>query len=65
MKLSESLCLHCVNKGCFLADLSLDEYKASSPLFANDIYEALDPYTAVERRNSAGGTGFKQVNIAL
>ncbi len=59
------LVLTCVNKGCFLADLTLDEYKASSPLFAEDIYQALDPYTAVERRNSAGGTGFKQVNIAL
>ena len=25
----------------------------------------LDPVTAVKRRNSAGGTGFKQVAIAL
>ncbi|AGK55195.1 argininosuccinate lyase [Bacillus sp. 1NLA3E] len=59
------LVLTCVNKGCYLADLSLDEYKAANPLFEQDIYVALDPYTAVERRNSAGGTGFKQVNLAL
>lgn len=59
------LVLTCVNKGCFLADLSLEEYKTASPLFEEDIYVALDPYTAVERRNSAGGTGFKQVKLAL
>jgi argininosuccinate lyase len=59
------LVLTCVNKGCYLADLSLQEYKEASLLFEEDIYHALDPYTAVERRNSAGGTGFKQVNIAL
>lgn len=59
------LVLTCVNKGCYLADLSLAEYKEASSLFEKDIYHALDPYTAVERRNSAGGTGFKQVNIAL
>jgi argininosuccinate lyase len=59
------LVLTCVNKGCYLADLSLDEYKEASPLFEEDIYVALNPYTAVERRNSAGGTGFKQVQLAL
>ncbi|NMD70751.1 argininosuccinate lyase [Bacillus sp. DNRA2] len=59
------LVLTCVNKGCYLADLSLDEYKAANPLFEEDIYHALNPYTAVERRNSAGGTGFKQVKLAL
>jgi argininosuccinate lyase len=59
------LVLLCVNKGCFLADLSLEEYKQANPLFDEDIYRALDPYTAVERRNSAGGTGFKQVYLAL
>ncbi|WP_147532619.1 argininosuccinate lyase [Bacillus marasmi] len=59
------LVLTCVNKGCYLADLSLDEYKAANSLFEEDIYHALEPYTAVERRNSAGGTGFKQVKLAL
>lgn len=59
------LVLTCVNKGCFLTDLPLEEFQLASPLFADDIYQALDPYTAVKRRNSAGGTGFAQVAIAL
>ncbi|MDM5208772.1 argininosuccinate lyase [Cytobacillus kochii] len=59
------LVLTCVQKGCFLMDLSLEEYRAVNDLFEEDIYKVLDPYTAVERRNSAGGTGFDQVRIAI
>lgn len=59
------LVLTCVQKKCYLADLTLGEFQSSSSLFADDIYEALDPYTAVKRRNSAGGTGFEQVNLAI
>jgi argininosuccinate lyase len=59
------LVLSCVQKGCFLADLSLEEFKAASPLFENDIYDALNPYNAVKRRNSAGGTGFSEVYKAI
>ncbi|EIJ79262.1 argininosuccinate lyase [Bacillus methanolicus PB1] len=59
------LVLSCVQKGCFLADLTLEEFKASSPLFEEDIYDALNPYNAVKRRNSAGGTGFAEVYKAI
>jgi argininosuccinate lyase len=59
------LVLICIEKGVFLADLPLDVYKEASPLFEEDIYEALKPYTAVNRRNSAGGTGFSEVRKAL
>ena len=59
------LVLTCIQKGCYLADLSLDEFQAASQLFEEDIYQALDPYTAVARRNSAGGTGFAQVEAAI
>jgi argininosuccinate lyase len=55
------LVLDCIQKGCYLADLPLEEYQSMNSLFENDIYEALNPYNAVERRNSAGGTGFSQV----
>lgn len=57
--------LTCIEKGVFLADLPLSVYKEASALFEEDIYEALDPYTAVNRRNSAGGTGFKEVRKAI
>ena len=59
------LVLQCVEKKCFLVDLSMDEFKQSSSLFENDIYEVLAPKTAVARRNSAGGTGFDQIKLAL
>jgi argininosuccinate lyase len=55
------LVLDCIQKECYLADLPLEYYKEMNPLFEEDIFEALNPYTAVERRNSAGGTGFSQV----
>ena len=36
-----------------------------SSLFEEDLYEVLSPYAAVKRRNSAGGTGFEQIQNAL
>jgi len=59
------LVLHCVQKQCFLADLPLEELQAASSLFEGDIYDVLNPRTAVQRRNSAGGTGFLQVEQAI
>ncbi|HZG60818.1 MAG TPA: argininosuccinate lyase [Anoxybacillus sp.] len=59
------LVLTCIEKGIFLADLPLADYKEASELFEEDIYEALNPYTAVNRRNSAGGTGFTEVCKAI
>ncbi len=59
------LVLYCVNKNCYLQDLSIKELKEASNLFEDDIYHVLNPRTAVERRNSAGGTGFKQIEQAI
>ena len=39
--------------------------KNPAHLFEDDIYEVLAPKTAVARRNSAGGTGFEQIKIAI
>jgi len=51
----------CIQKGIYLLDLPLEEYKEASSLFENDVYEVLNPYEAVNKRNSLGGTGFKEV----
>ncbi|WP_027410166.1 argininosuccinate lyase [Anoxybacillus tepidamans] len=59
------LVLICIEKGIFLADLPLSDYKKASELFEQDIYDALNPYTAVNRRQSAGGTGFTEVRQAI
>ena len=59
------LVLTCIQKGIYLLDLTIEDYKLASELFEEDIYEVLQPKTVVARRNSLGGTGFEQVNIAL
>ncbi len=57
--------LHCTQKGIYLVDVPLATYKEMSSLFEEDLYEVLSPYAAVKRRNSAGGTGFEQIEKAL
>jgi argininosuccinate lyase len=59
------LVLTCIQKGIYLMDLSLEDYQEASALFEQDIYEVLNPRTAVNRRNSHGGTGFAQVRMAI
>lgn len=59
------LVLFCVQSGCYLADLKLSQFKEASELFEEDIFVALNPYEAVKRRNSQGGTGFEQVKLAI
>lgn len=56
-----SLVLECTQSGNFLQDVPLSRYKELSDLIEDDIYDVLQSKTAVERRNSYGGTGFMQV----
>jgi len=50
-----------IDEGCWLADFSLEEFQAESPLIEDDIYEALDVSNAVKRRNVRGGTAPERV----
>ena len=49
--------LHCIEKHIALDDLSLAEFKAVSPAFEEDIYEAISMKTCVEQRNTVGAPG--------
>ena len=51
------LVLYCVDKGIALDDMTLEEYKAISPVFEQDIYEAIAMKTCVEKRNTKGAPG--------
>jgi argininosuccinate lyase len=51
--------------GKLLKDLTLEEWQALHPAFADDIYQAIAPRQVVAARNSYGGTGFDQVRQAL
>ncbi|OLN22682.1 argininosuccinate lyase [Domibacillus antri] len=60
-EITGKLVFTCIQKGCFLLDLSMDELKEASNVIEEDIYGVLSPYEAVKRRKSLGGTGFDQV----
>ena len=51
------LVLYCIDKGIALDDMSLEEYQAISPVFSQDIYEAISMKTCVEKRNTQGAPG--------
>ncbi|NCJ06803.1 argininosuccinate lyase [Synechococcales cyanobacterium C] len=55
----------CLSQGKLLKDLTLAEWQALHPQFAEDIYAAIAPRQVVAARNSVGGTGFDQVRQAL
>lgn len=52
---------YCIEHHKVLLDLSMDEFKAMSPLFEADIKEALSIENCVKNRESYGGTGPKSV----
>ena len=51
------LVLTCIDKGISLDELPLEEYKAISPVFEQDIYEAISMKTCVEKRMTIGAPG--------
>ena len=55
----------CIEKGIYLEDMSLEDFKKLSPLFGEDIKEAISPETCVKNRNSFGGTSYRQVELQL
>lgn len=59
------LVLDCTKKGIYLQEVPLAEYQEITPLIESDIYQTLASKTAIERRHSAGGTGFDQVRSAI
>ena len=48
------LVLYCIEKDIALDDMSLEEYKAISPVFEEDIYEAISMKTCVDKRMTIG-----------
>ncbi len=51
------LVLFCLDKGIALDDMTLEEFKAISPVFESDIYEAISMKTCVEKRMTVGAPG--------
>ena len=51
------LVLLCIEKGISLDDLPLSEYKRISPVFEEDVYQAISMKTCVDRRQTLGAPG--------
>lgn len=57
--------IYCINKNKAIDELSLNELKSFSPIFEDDIYNAIDLLTCVEERQVIGGPSTKSVKIQL
>lgn len=59
------LVLYCIDKGIPLDDMTLDEFKAISPVFEDDIYEAISLKTCVEKRLTIGAPSATAMNKVI
>ena len=53
------LVLFCINKNIALDDMTIDEFKSISPVFEDDIYEAISLETCVKKRMTIGAPGME------
>lgn len=51
------LVLYCIGKGIALDEMSLEEFQAISPVFEEDIYDAISMETCVKKRMTIGAPG--------
>lgn len=59
------LVLHCIDKGISLDEMSLEDYQEISPVFKEDIYEAISMKNCVEKRNTIGAPGAEVMTEVL
>lgn len=59
------LVLYCIEKNISLDDMSLEEYKAISPVFEEDIYDAISLQTCIEKRETIGAPGRKAMEQVI
>ena len=56
---------HCIDKGCELVDLTVQEMQEFSPVIGKDVYEVISVDGSVQSRISTGGTSLQRVEEAL
>ncbi len=59
------LVLYCLEKEIALDDMTLEEFRAVSPVFEEDIYEAISMKACVERRITRGAPGQEAMKQAI
>ena len=56
---------YCIEKGCELYELKIDELNRFSPVIKEDVFEVLSVEGSVNSRISTGGTGLERVEEAV
>ncbi|WP_163335983.1 argininosuccinate lyase [Desulfopila sp. IMCC35008] len=56
---------YCLDKGCELYELTVEELQQFSPVIEKDVFEVLSVEGSVNSRISTGGTGLKRVEEAV
>ncbi|MBR6234423.1 MAG: argininosuccinate lyase, partial [Spirochaetales bacterium] len=64
-KVSGAVVAYCIQSGHILEDLPVSEYRRFSTLISDDVYQAIDLKTCVQRRSSEGGTSVESVKKQL
>ncbi len=59
------LVLFCIEKNISLDDMTLEEFKAISPVFESDIYDAISLKTCVEKRTTIGAPGKEAMDSVI
>ena len=55
----------CLDRGAGFAQLSLEDYRAAHPVFAEDVYSLLDVRRSLESRRTVGAPSFSNVAAQL
>ncbi|MCI1859324.1 MAG: argininosuccinate lyase [Sporolactobacillus sp.] len=64
-EITGKMVLYAIERKKYLLDLTLEEYKRFSPLFAADIFDKLQPEQVMRARESEGGTAPHQIHRQL
>ena len=64
-EITGQLVFKCIQEGRYLEDLSLEEYQRYSHVFEKDIYQAIDLYECVDKRELPGGPAAAAVLTAI
>ena len=59
------LVLTCIDRGISLDELPLEDYRAESPVFSEDIYDAVSMETCIGKRNTVGAPGPEAIREML
>ena len=57
--------LYCIEKGIAIDDMSIDELKAVSPVFEDDVYDAISMETCVSTRCTIGAPSKTAMDKAI